>query len=140
MIKHLSLLFLRLGTGGLLILWGFIKVASPEAAIGVSDKYYEGTLSAASLQMPLGVLQVTLGVLVVVGLFRKVVYPISAVVLGVGLLAIWKYILDPFGLYLLTPETRNPLFFPSLTVFGASLALIAFKSEDKWSLDRLIFK
>jgi len=54
---------------------------------------------------------------------------------GLGVLAIWKYIADPLGLYLLTEETRNLLFFPSFTVFAATLVLLAFRSDDTWSLD-----
>lgn len=139
MLKPLSLLILRIGTGGLMMLWGMIKLAAPVSAVGVSDKYYGGMLSADALQMPLGALQMLIGVAVVLGLLRKFVYPLQAVVLGVGLIAIWKYILDPLGLYLLTEETRNPLFFPSLTVFAATLVLLAFKSDDGWSLDRKLF-
>lgn len=140
MLKPLSLLILRTGTGGLMILWSMIKLMAPANAVGVSDKYYGGLLSAEALQMPMGVLQLLIGVAVVLGVFRKFVYPIQAVVLGVGLVAIWKYILDPLGLYLLTEETRNPLFFPSLTVFAATLVLLAFRSDDRWSLDQVFSK
>ncbi len=70
------------------------------------------------------------------GVFRKFVYPIQTIVLGLGLLAIWKYIADPLGLYLLTEETRNLLFFPSFTVFAATLVLLAFREDDTLSLDK----
>ena len=69
--------------------------------------------------------------------FRVVVYPLQALVLVGGALAIWKYLLDPLGLYLLTEETRNILFFPSTTVAVASLILIAFREYDALSLDRM---
>lgn len=136
MLKPFSLLLLRLGTGLLLSIWAVVKIMAPDKAVGVSEKYYGGMLSVDALQMPLGVLQLALGLLVVVGLFRKIVYPVQAVVLGVGLLAVSKYIADPLGLYLLTPDTAQLLFFPSLTVFAAALVLIAFRAEDIWSLDR----
>ncbi|WP_340692189.1 hypothetical protein [Hyphomonas sp.] len=140
MLKPLSLLILRLGTGGLMVLWGMMKVAAPASSIGVSQKYYGGALNAEMIQMPLGALQVALGVAVILGLWRKVTYPAVAVVIGVGLVAIWKYIVDPMGLYLLTEGNNNPLFFPSLTVFGATLALMAFRADDAWSLDAKLFK
>lgn len=135
MLKPLSLLLLRTGTGLLLTIWGLIKIAAPQASIGVSETYYGGVLSLNALQLPLGVLQVLLGLSIVLGLFRKFTYPIQSVVLGLGLLAIWKYIVDPLGLYLLTEETREVLFFPSLTVFAATLVLLAFRSEDTLCLD-----
>ncbi len=135
MLKPLSLLLLRLGTGLLLSVWALVKIMAPDKAMGVSEKYYGGLLSVDTLQLPMGVLQLALGLLVVAGLFRKIVYPVQAVVLGFGLLAVGKYIIDPFGLYLLTPDSAQLLFFPSLTVFVASLVLIAFRVEDLWSLD-----
>ena len=134
--KALTLLILRITTGLLLILWGSIKLMAPKAAIHVSDKFYHGALSGHALQLPLGIAEIALGALVVVGLLRVVVLPAQALVLGIGLVAIWKYVLDPFGLYLVAPDAREPLFFPSLIVFAASCALIAFREFDAYALDR----
>jgi putative oxidoreductase len=91
------------------------------------------------LQLPLGIAQVLLGLLLIVGLFRSFVYPIQALVLVGGALATGKYLLDPLGLYHLTEETRQVLFFPSSTVAVASLITLAFKSDDTLILDRLLF-
>lgn len=134
--KAASLLFLRISTGLLLVLWGLVKIAEPQKAIGIANKYYDGLLSDAVLQMPWGALQVTIGVLVVIGLFRKVVYPLQALMLGIGALAIWRHLLDPFGRWLFTEGQANLLFFPSLAVAAATLVLIAFKADDTFSLDR----
>jgi len=133
--KAAILLALRASTGALLIIWGFIKIGESERAIGVSEKFYQSALSSEALQTPLGAAEIILGALVALGLFRRFVYPIQAIVLGLGALAIWRYLLDPLGVWLLTPETRQYLFFPSTTVFFASLALMAFKSEDRFSID-----
>jgi len=137
--KKWTLAFLRVATGLLLVVWGVIKLGAPEASIHVSDKYYQGALSAQQLQMPLGAAEVLLGLLVVLGLFRRLVYPLQAVVLIVGAAAIWKYLLDPLGMYLLTEETQNVLFFPSWAMAAASLVLIAFRDEDRLSLDVVLF-
>ena len=138
--KAIVLLALRITTGALLIIWGLIKVNAPEAAIGVSEKYYDGAISEAALQMPLGIAQIALGAFVIAGLFRRIIYPLQAVVLVGGALAIWKYLLDPLGLYLLTEETRNVLFFPSTTVAVATLVLMAFRDFDAIALDRIFFR
>jgi uncharacterized membrane protein YphA (DoxX/SURF4 family) len=138
--KSILLLALRVSTGGLLIVWGLIKAKAPEAAIGVSEKYYGGLVSAEALQAPLGWAQVALGLLVILGLMRRVVYPLQAIVLVGGALAIWKYLVDPLGLYLLNEETRQVLFFPSTTVAVAALILLAFKGEDRLAVDRLLFR
>jgi putative oxidoreductase len=138
--KALLLLALRITTGALLIIWGSIKAFAPETAIHVSDKYYSGVLSENTLQTPMGLAQIALGALVILGLFRRITYSIQAIILVVGAAAIWKYIADPLGLYLMTEETRQVLFFPSTTVAIASLILLAFLDEDGLSLDRLLFK
>lgn len=138
--KAALLLLLRASTGLLLAIWGAIKAFAPESAIHVSDKYYAGALSEASLQAPLGWAQIALGLLVVLGLFRRVVYPLQAAVLLIGTLAIWKYLVDPLGLYLLDEQSRQVLFFPSTTVAVAAFVLIAFRSDDALALDRLLFR
>lgn len=133
--KAAVLLFMRVSTGTLLILWGLIKIAKPDVAIGVSEKYYHGVVSESAIQMPFGIIQVAVGLLVVLGLFRRFAYTAQAAILVVGALAIWKYLLDPYGMWLLTPDTANLLFFPSLTVAAATLALIAFRDDDRLALD-----
>ncbi|MFN0025445.1 MAG: hypothetical protein ACKVS5_16255 [Parvularculaceae bacterium] len=138
--KSFLLLALRASTGALLIIWGLIKTQAPDAAIGVSNKYYAGLLSAEALQTPLGWAQAGLGALVILGLFRRIVYPLQAIVLFVGAAAIWKYLADPLGLYLLDAESRQVLFFPSTTVAVAALILLAFRTDDRAALDRLIFR
>jgi len=112
--KALLLLALRITTGALLIIWGSIKAFA-------SDKYYSGALSENTLQTPMGLAQIALGALVILGLFRRITYSAQAIVLVVGAAAIWKYIADPLGLYLMTEETRQVLFFPSSTVARRSL-------------------
>jgi len=136
--KAWTLLLTRISTGLILVLWGMIKLGAPEKAKGVSDKYYGGIVSADEVVLLMGVAQVVIGALVCLGLFRKYVYPAQALILGVGLLIIWQYILDPLGLYL--AADAKPLFFPSTTVFFATLIMIFFKEDDSLSLDRRFAK
>lgn len=131
--KAWTLLFTRVSTGLLLVLWGAIKIAAPDKAKGVSEKYYGGLVSADEIVLLMGVTQIAIGALVVLGLFRKYVYPAQAVILGFGLFAIWQYILDPLGLYLASDP--KPLFFPSTTVFFATLIMLLYKEDDSLALD-----
>ncbi len=134
-----GLLFaLRATTGALLIVWGTLRAMSPETAVHLSEKYYSGALSAETLIPLLAYGQIALGGLVILGVFRFIVYPLQALVLVGGAATIWKYLADPLGLYLLTSETKNTLFFPSTTVAVASLIIIAFKEYDRIALDRLL--
>jgi putative oxidoreductase len=135
MAKAASLLFLRVSTGLLCVIWGLVRIAEPKAGVGVNTKYYGGLLADVSWQMPWGVFMLIVGLLTILGLLRKYVYPLQAAILCVGALAIWKYLLDPLGLYLLDRETLQILFFPSLGIAAATLVLLAFKGDDAFALD-----
>jgi putative oxidoreductase len=130
-----SLLFLRFSTGMLIVLWGLVKAVEPNVGMGVANKYYGGVGAASALQMPWGIFQIIIGSLVILGLFRRYVYPLQAAILCVGALAIWKYLLDPFGMYLLSREDSQLLFFPSFCLAAATLVLLAFRDEDSIALD-----
>jgi putative oxidoreductase len=135
MLKQFSLTFLRVAMGLLLIIWGFIRVGAPEAGIGVSTKYYGGVGAATGIQYAWGVALLIIGLLVVLGLFRRYSLPAQAVVLCFGALSITKYLLDPLGLWLLSREDSQVLFFPSLAMAAASLLLVAMRDEDRWAID-----
>ena len=133
--KPASLLLLRTGTGLLLILWGTLRVISPAAGPGLASKYYGGFFDLQSLQIGFGVAEVIIGLLVVFGLFRRVSYLLQALILIPGAIVLWRYLLDPLGLYLLDRDSSQILFFPSITIAAATLVLLAFRDEDRWSLD-----
>lgn len=140
MLTKISLLIMRIGTGGLLIVWGLVRVIGGKG-VGLADKYYAGVGSNEMLQLAYGWAEVALGVLVVLGLFRKYTLIGSALILVGGALPIWRHFLDPFGRYLFAnPDSANILFFPSLTVAGAALALIALRQHDTLALDNLFGK
>lgn len=133
--RALSLLFLRISTGMLCVIWGLIRMGEPKAGMGVNSKYYGGILTSETAQYVWGAFLLIVGALTILGLFRKYAYPLQAAILCVGALAIWKYLLDPLGLYLLDRESSQVLFFPSLGMAAATLVLIAFRSDDAYALD-----
>jgi uncharacterized membrane protein YphA (DoxX/SURF4 family) len=130
-----SLLLLRVGTGLLLVLWGALRVISPEAGPGLADKYYSGLLGIQALQIAYGIAEIVIGALVVLGLFRRLAYPLQALILVPGALMLWRYLLDPLGAWLMSREDSQILFFPSIAVAAATLVLIAFRDFDRLSLD-----
>ncbi len=137
-LKPGSLFLLRVGTGLLLMLWGGLRLMKPAAGPGLAEKYYSGFMGMQTIQIAFGAAEVLVGLLVVLGLFRRVAYPLQALVLVLGATVLWRYLLDPMGLYLLDRETSQILFFPSITVAAASLVLLAFRDADCWSLDVLL--
>ena len=130
-----SLLLLRVGTGLLLVLWGALRVISPDTGPGLADKYYSGLLGIQALQIAYGIAEIVIGALVVLGLFRRLAYPLQALILVPGALMLWRYLLDPLGAWLMSREDSQILFFPSIVVAAATLVLIAFRDFDRLSLD-----
>jgi len=108
---------------------------SPAAGPGLATKYYSGFMGMQAIQIAFGVIEILIGVLVVLGLLRRFAYPLQALILVPGALMLWRYLLDPMGVYLLDRASSQILFFPSITVAAATLVLIAFHDEDRWSLD-----
>jgi len=126
-----ALLFLRISIGALMLVWGMDKFADPVHGVRVAERFYFGLFASASVMPLLGALQVLMGVLVVVGAFRRYVYPALALVTGITLLGVWRSIIDPWGWML---EGANALFFPSLIIFAAVLVLIAVRDTDRIAL------
>jgi putative oxidoreductase len=137
-LKPWSLLMLRVGTGLLLMIWGLLRVVMPEAGPGLSDRYYSGLFGGQTLQVAYGAGEALVGLLVVLGLFRRFAYPLQVLILVAGMSMLWRYLLDPFGLYLLSREDSQILFFPSITLAAASLVLLAFGNDDRFTLDALL--
>ena len=131
-LKTVSLLLLRISLGWLMVLWGYDKISNVEHAVRVSEGFYGGLITGPAVWQVAGVAQVLLGLVVVAGLFRRFSYPVLLAITGVTLLAVWKSILDPFGL---VTDGGNLIFFPSSTIFFAGLTLVAFRAEDALSLD-----
>jgi uncharacterized membrane protein YphA (DoxX/SURF4 family) len=138
MLAKIALLIMRIGTGMLLVLWGGVRLLEEGMGPNLANKYYGGVGADGTLQLAFAAVEVALGALVVLGLLRRFTLPAAAVILVGGAIPIWRHLLDPYGIYL--HQDANLLFFPSLTVAGASLALIAFRDMDRLALDRVIGK
>lgn len=141
MLAKIALLIMRIGTGMLLVLWGGVRLLSDGMGTNLANKYYGGVGADGTLQLVYAGIEVTLGVLVVLGILRRFTLVGSAIILVGGVIPIWRHFLDPYGQYLFaSPDEANLLFFPSLTVAGAALALIALRDMDTLALDRVIGK
>lgn len=133
--KAWSLLFLRVSTGLLCVIWGLIRLGEPAVGAHVNGKYYGGILSGETTQYAWGGFLLLVGILTIAGFQRRYAYPLQAAILCVGALGIWKYLLDPLGLWLLDRDSAQVLFFPSLGMAAATLVLLAFREDDKIALD-----
>jgi putative oxidoreductase len=130
--KASSLLLLRMSLGGLLLVWGINKVVNVDHSLAIADNFYAGFLAAETLMPWAGAGQMLIGLLVVIGLARVWVYPLQLLLNGVSLIAVGASVIDPWGWFL---EGTNALFYPSLIIFAGSLVVMAFRDEDRFSLD-----
>lgn len=130
--KRWGLFALRVTTGWLLVLWGLDKLVNVEHGVQVADSFYLGIGNQALIQNVLGVLEIVLGLLVVVGLWRKATYPVAFLVLAITAAAVWKSVLDPWGWFL---EGANVLFYPSVIIAAGAAVLWGTRDDDELSLD-----
>ena len=130
--KRWGLFLLRVTTGWLLVMWGIDKLVNVGHGQRVAEAFYLGIGSQAVVQNVFGVLQIILGALVVLGLWRKRAYPVAFVILMVTALGVWKSIIDPWGWFL---EGSNVLFYPSAIIAAAALLLWGTMDEDRMTLD-----
>lgn len=127
-----SLLLLRIALGWLMVVWGVDKLINVTHAVRVSEGFYLGAMTGAGALQAFGVLQLVVGLLIVVGLMRRFTYPFLLAVTGVTLLAVWKSIIDPWGVFL---KGGNLVFFSSAVIFAGALVLLAFQADDTIALD-----
>ncbi len=130
--KRWGLFLLRVTIGWLLIVWGLDKLVNVEHGQRVAEAFYLGIGSQAIVQHVLGVLQIILGALVVLGFWRRRAYPVAFAILLITALGVWKSILDPWGWVL---EGANALFYPSAIIAAATLLLWGTIDEDRMTLD-----
>ena len=130
--KRWGLLLLRVTTGWLLVMWGLDKLFNVEHGQAVAETFYLGIGSQAAVLNVLGVLQVILGALVVLGLWRRRAYPVAFVVLLITALGVWKSIIDPWGWFL---DGSQVLFYPSAIIAAGALLLWGTIDEDEMTLD-----
>jgi putative oxidoreductase len=132
MMKLASLLLLRVSLGGLLLVWGANKIVNVEHSRAIAEGFYFGLLSQGFLLTLAGLGQLLVGLLVVLGLFRRWVYPLQLLINGASLLVVATSVIDPLGWFL---EDTNVLFYPSLIIFAASLVVMEFRDQDRLALD-----
>ncbi|MEL7349373.1 MAG: hypothetical protein AAFN17_16590, partial [Pseudomonadota bacterium] len=122
--RRSSLCLLRVSLGMLLVWWGAARISNPAFGVQLSDRYYFGLFSNIDLQFVFGWLELTVGLLVVAGLFRAVTLPLMLLIVGFTAAVIWKALIDPFGI--VTQERMSAaraFFYPSTIILCAACVL-----------------
>jgi len=130
--KRWGLCLLRVSMGWLMVVWGLDKLVNVEHSMAVADRFYLGIGGQALFLNIFGVIQVLLGVLVVVGLWRRKTYPVLFVICLVTGLSVWNSIINPWGWVI---EGANALFYPSFIIAAAALAMWGLIDDDTMALD-----
>jgi uncharacterized membrane protein YphA (DoxX/SURF4 family) len=113
-------------------MWGLDKLVNVDHGVAVADSFYFGIGTSALFLNVFGVLEALLGVLVVLGLWRRRAYPVMFLILGVTAVAVWRSILDPWGWFI---EGANVLFYPSIIIAAGAAMLWGTMDEDHMTLD-----
>jgi uncharacterized membrane protein YphA (DoxX/SURF4 family) len=135
--RCIALLLLRVTMGFLLVWWGLSRIVFAGFGGTLSQNFYHGLFDPTLLQRGFGIVELLLGTLVVVGLWRRVMLPVLAALTFFTAAMVWYAIIDPFKLWL-APHSDFPftqLFYPSAIIFTAALVLIAFRRDDLAAVD-----
>lgn len=129
----IPLLLLRVSLGWLMVVWGVDKLTNPAHGQAVAESFYLGIGSGGTFLTVAGGLQVLVGLLTVVGLFRRATWPVLALVNGITLVAVWKSIVDPWGFFL---DGGSLVFYSSAVIFAGILVGWSAIEDDSLALDR----
>ncbi|MCH8916705.1 MAG: hypothetical protein IIC52_01485 [Proteobacteria bacterium] len=127
-----SLALLRVSLGTFLLVWAVMKFVLPKGTVGIFGKFY-GVDIDADISMVLGALQLTLAILVIIGLWRTWSYGLAVLVHVFSQSAVWRETLDPWALYL--NDKPKMLYWAGVPVAAAFIVIWLLRDQDKWSLD-----
>jgi len=127
-----ALLILRLGLAWFIFLWAAHKILAPKQYQFIARRFDDVDMSIVQVYVVAGV-QITLCVLVVIGLFRVFSYSSLAIMHLYTVSRRWEGIFDPFALSAKGfPINRNQVI--DLAVMAAFIALILLIHRDHFSI------
>lgn len=128
---------LRISLGLLLVWWGLGRITSPELGLMMQEKFYYNLFPSRTLQIAFGYVEMCVGLLVVLGLFRKYAVPTQLLITGFSAATILTALLDPFGLWLPAEKIApiQHLFYPSVISLAAGFLMYNLSAFDRYSLD-----
>lgn len=121
--------------GLFLAYWGADKLVATEQSLGIFSSFYGLDLGALPVQAA-GVLEIGLGALLAVGLFRIPAAWVQLLVNAASTFSSWRQILDPWAIWGLRDGGNAHLFLASIVVMAASVVLVINARDDSVTLDR----
>lgn len=123
----LSLLALRLSVFLVMLMWTLDKFSRPDHAAGVFSNFYAIEGLGDSAFVILGVLELVLLLLFVLGLARRYTYGAVLLLHAGSTLSSWRQYLAPF-------EGSHLLFFAAWPMLAACLALYLLRDSDGYAM------
>lgn len=127
-----ALAILRISLGGFLLLWALEKFFIPQTTVAIWDRFYLIPIGAA-LPYIIGGLEAVLSIAIIAGLWRRWSYGLALVLHTISVVASWKQLIDPWGLYL--NERPQHLFLAGVPVLAGFMVLYMLRDYDVLSLD-----
>jgi uncharacterized membrane protein YphA (DoxX/SURF4 family) len=128
----IALAILRISLGGFLLIWALEKFFIPQTTVSIWDRFYLIPIGPA-LPYVIGTLEALLSVAIIVGLWRRWSYGLGLGLHTISVVATWKQLIDPWGLYL--NERPQHLFLAGVPVLAAFVVLYMLRDYDVTSLD-----
>lgn len=123
-----GLWLLRIGLGIFLLLWSLDKIISPEHTVQIFSKHYFLDVSP-SLVMITGSLELTLSLMILLGMYKTFSYGLGLLVQMISTAAYYEQLLYPFGV--------NHFFISELTILFAFISLFIVRNFDTlWTLSK----
>lgn len=139
--QRISLFLLRFTTGFLLIWVGLNKIVTAKAPFQIGRNFELDATTSALLGYASGGAQLLIGVLCVVGLWRRYALPLQAIIHGFTAASVWWAIIDPYRWYISGVDRivfNSHVFYPTIITFAACVLLVLFRRQDTIALDSLL--
>jgi len=117
------LFFLRISIALVLIMWTIDKIINPAHGVGVFEKFYFIGGLAEQIMIGIGIAELVLIGLFVVGRFKNITYLLVLLIHAVSTIT-------PFAVYLNPFNGPGLLFFAAWPMLAACYMLYVFRAED----------
>lgn len=127
-----SIAALRISLGAFLLVWAVMKFLVPSGTVGIFSHFY-GLSIDEQISIVLGVVQATLAVTIILGLWRTWTLAAGFFVHLASQGSSWRQTLDPWGIWL--GDKPQMLFWAGVPVLVAFAVVWLLRDVDKFALD-----
>lgn len=124
----LALFLLRFGLGLFLILWAINAIVAPDITVAFFARFYHINLYQ-SVAMIMGALELVLGLLFVLGMYKTWTYALALGIHSIATLATFQELLSPFGVNIIY-VAHVPILFSFISLF------LLRHLDNKWALSK----